>query len=81
MGAGQEGKAKHAKAKHETSYKEMAIYALQQVGRGLGVGVRAHLITIALPTHTPLLGLVGLALTSLLPVGPATYPTRTCSWQ
>jgi hypothetical protein len=30
--AGQEGKAKHAKAKHETSYKEMAIYALQQVG-------------------------------------------------
>jgi len=30
--AGQEGKAKHAKAKHDTSYKEMAIYALQQVG-------------------------------------------------
>jgi hypothetical protein len=29
--AGQEGKAKHAKAKHETSYKEMAIFALQQV--------------------------------------------------
>ena len=26
-------KAKHAKAKHETSYKEMAIFALQQVRR------------------------------------------------
>lgn len=36
--AGQEGKAKHAKAKHETSYKEMAIYALQQVGGRMCVG-------------------------------------------
>ena len=29
---GLEGKPKHAKAKHETSYKEMAIWALQQIG-------------------------------------------------
>lgn len=29
---GAEGKPKHAKAKHDTSYKEMAIWALQQIG-------------------------------------------------
>lgn len=29
---GIEGKSKHAKAKHETSYKEMAIWALQKIG-------------------------------------------------
>ena len=33
---GQEGKTKHAKAKHETSYKEMAIWALQQLSMTVG---------------------------------------------